>query len=129
MSWFYRAPERIPYLISERVNSTFWDARFGGLMLRVDRAEPPFKMVGTYTGAEVQLEWEPAKWLRLATCPAAPALAAGVGNVLYRQPTLRYQTPDGYSVWEWWVEGADHRWQELQGKPAFLNPVRLQTDE
>jgi hypothetical protein len=125
MSWFYRAPEKVPYFIAERVNTTFWDARIAGVMLRVERAEPPIRMTGSYSGSQVTMEWEPTKWLRLSTCPAAPALANGLANILRRKPALRYDSPDGDTIWEWWIEGVDKRWQELQGKPAFKNPQRL----
>ena len=124
-TWFYRTPENIPYLLSERVNSTFWEARLGGVWLNVVRAESPFKMEGAYNGAEISLDWEPNKWLRLSTKPAAPGLTMGLANILRRQPDLSYETPDGRTVWEWWMAGADKRWQEIQGKPAFHNPARL----
>ena len=126
-TWFYRTPEKIPYLLSERVNTTFWDERLGGLWLAVVNAEPPIVMQGSYNGANVRMEWEPAKWLRLSTAPAAPALANGTANVLRRKPVIGYETAEGHTVWEWWLTGADadKRWQEIQGKPAYRNPVRL----
>jgi hypothetical protein len=124
-TWFYRMPETQPYLLSERVNGTFWEERLGGVYLNVEKADSPFRMVGTYNGAEVKLEWEPNKWMRLETCPAAPALAKGLWNMLRRPANFRYEMPDGHTVWEWWIANADKRWQELQGMPAFRNPVRL----
>jgi len=124
-SWFYRTPESNAYLLAERVNGTFWDNRYGGVLLTVVRAEAPFGMQGTYLGAEVRMEWEPTKWLRLATNPAAPSLVEGVSNILRRKPTLRYDDAGGETVVEWWLEGADKRWQELQGKAAFGAPKRL----
>jgi hypothetical protein len=128
MSWFYRAPERRPYLIAERVNNTFWDMRITGLYLAVTRAEPPFEMHGTYNSAQVRLEWEPARWLRLGTNPGAPALTRGLANILRRKPDLSYDTAEGETVWEWWLEGADKRWQEVQGRPAFRNPAWLSSE-
>jgi hypothetical protein len=124
-SWFYRMPEKRAYYLAERVNGTLWDARIYGLSLNVTRAEPPFEMRGTYNGAAVRMEWEPSKWLRLTSAPAVPGLADGLTNVLFRKPALRYETADGDTVWEWWVDGAEKRWQEVQGKPAFRRPVRL----
>ncbi|MGH2521976.1 MAG: hypothetical protein ACRDH2_05675 [Anaerolineales bacterium] len=126
-TWFYRKPENDAYLLGERVRTTFWDARFGGLWLEAERTEPPLAMRGTYNGANVKMEWEPAKWFRLASAPAAPALARGVSNILRYKPTLRYEDPGGHTVWEWWLNSAeaDKRWQEIQGKPAFRNPARL----
>ena len=126
-TWFYRAPETIPYLLSERVNTTYWDARIGGIYLQVVSAEAPIVMQGIYNGANVRLEWEPAKWLRLSTAPASPALANGTANILRRKPVIGFQTPEGHTVWEWWIAdgAADKRWQEIQGKPVFRNPARL----
>ena len=124
-TWFYRTPENIPYLLSERVNSTFWEARLGGVWLNVVRAESPFTMAGAYNGAEIGLEWEPAKWLRLTTAPASPGLMSGLANILRRQPDIRYETTDGQTVWEWWLQGADKRWQEMQGLPGYHHPARL----
>jgi hypothetical protein len=125
MTWFYNPPENIPYFISERVNTTLWDERLGGVWLTVVRAEAPFEMTGTYNGATVNMTWQPAEWLRLTTCPEAPALMKGLANVLRRQPSLRYETLDGETVWEWWIEGVDRRWQEIQGRPAYGRPARL----
>jgi hypothetical protein len=112
-------------LLGERVRSSYWEARFGGLWLDAVKTEPPFVMQGSHNGASVKLEWEPGKWLRLYAAPAAPALAEGTATLLRRRPTLRYEAPGGHTVWEWWLEGGDKRWQEIQGKPAFGNPVRL----
>lgn len=128
MTWFYRAPEKIPYYIGERVNSTFWEARLPGVFLDVVRAEAPFLMRGNYNGSPIQMEWEPAKWLRLTSKPASPALAKGLENILRRKPNMRYETVEGETVWEWRIEGADKRWQEIQGKPFYRNPARLDTE-
>lgn len=126
-TWFYSTPEKSPYLLAERVRTTFWDERFGGLWLDVVRPEPPILMQGAYNGAQVTMEWEPNKWFRLTSAPAAPALARGVANILRRKTSLSYDDAQGRTVWEWWLASADadKRWQEIQGKPAFRNPVRL----
>ena len=126
-TWFYRTPEKVPYLLAERVRTTFWDERFGSLWLDTVRAEAPFLMKGTCNGAQVKLEWEPGQWCRLYSTPASPALAQGVTNILRRKVVLRYEDPQGETVWEWWLTSADadKRWQEVQGKPAYRNPARL----
>ncbi len=124
-SWFYRTPENNAYLLAERVNGTFWDNRYGGVLLTVVKADAPFVMQGVYLGSEVRMEWEPTKWLRLATNPPAPSLVEGVANILRRKPTLSFDDANGESVVEWWLEGADKRWAELQGKAAFMAPLRL----
>ena len=124
-TWFYRVPESQPYLLAERVNGTFWEERLGGVSLTAAKVDSPFVMTGTYNGADVRLEWEPNKWARLETAPAAPSLAQGLGNALRRKPNFRYDTPDGHTVWEWRIADADKRWQELQGKPVYGDPMRL----
>jgi hypothetical protein len=124
-TWFYRQPEKSPYLLAERVRTTFWDMRLGGLWLDTISAQGPIMLAGTYNGAQVTMEWEPNQWLRLATSPASPPLVQGLRIILGRKPVIRYQDADGRTVWEWWVEGADRRWQEIQGKPAFGSPARL----
>ena len=124
-TWFYRPPEQQPYLLAERVNGTFWEERLGGVSLSVEKAASPFAMTGNYNGADVRMEWEPNKWMRLETAPAAPALAQGLSNALRRKANFRYATPDGHTVWEWRIADADKRWQELQGKPIYGDPVRL----
>lgn len=126
-TWFYKTPENDPYLLGERVRSTFWDERFGGLWLDVVKSESPFAMAGTHDGANVRMEWEPGKWLRVYSAPPSPALVNGVSNVLRRKPRLRYEDAEGRAVWEWYLtlETANKRWQEIQGKPAFKNPERL----
>ena len=124
-TWFYRAPESEPYLLAERVNSSFWEERLGGVYLNTDQAVAPYSMSGNYNGAEVKLTWDPNKWMRLETVPASPALAKGLGNMLHRPANFRYETVEGRTIWEWRLENADKRWQEMQGKPAFRNPARL----
>jgi hypothetical protein len=71
----------------------------------------------------------PNKWLRLGTAPASAALANGVANVIRRRPNLRYDNAEGEGIWEWRLEDADQRWQEIQGKPAYRNPSRLNGDQ
>ena len=124
-TWFYRAPEKEAYLIGERVRSTYWDERVGSLWLEAVQTEPPIVMQGYYNGAHIELEWEPGKWLRLASAPTAPALMQATRNILRRKPTLRYEDAEGHTIWEWRLDDADRRWQEIQGKPAFHSPVRL----
>jgi hypothetical protein len=124
-TWFYRTPENQSYLLAERVNSTFWEERLGGVWLNVVKSDSPILMAGGYNGADITMEWEPNKWMRLETWPAAPALAKGLSNILRRRANFRYETSDNRTVWEWWIGDASKRWQELQGKPIFRNPARL----
>jgi hypothetical protein len=41
-TWFYREPEHNPYMLTERLNGTFWQERIVGVYWRCIRAEPPF---------------------------------------------------------------------------------------
>lgn len=127
-TWFYRAPEDRPYLLAERVRTSFWDQRLGSLWLDTVSATAPIVMQGNDAGGPVRLEWEPGVWLRVTAAPAtADALSGATANLLGRRPTLRFTDTDGQAVWEWWIkpEDAERRWQALQGKPAFGSPVRL----
>jgi hypothetical protein len=123
-TWFYRTPEKRPYLLAERLRTSFWEQRFGSLWLDPVSAGPPVVMQGA-----IKMEWEPAQWFRLSSRPEVPALAGGVSNLLGRKPYLRYTDTDGDTVWEWWIDpkAGERRWQELQGKPAFGSPIRLGT--
>jgi len=97
-----------------------------GVRFRGYRGEIDFPgLVAAYNGARMALEWEPKKWARLSTAPASPSLAQGLANIIRRPATLRYVNEQGESVWEWRLEDADKRWQELQGKAAFHSPERL----
>jgi hypothetical protein len=127
-TWFYRAPEKRPYLIAERVRTSLWDQRIGSLWLDTVSAEPPIVMQGNHGDHAVRLEWQPGEWFRLtAAGPEAPALAGALANLLGRKPAIRFTDTAGAAVWEWWIkpDAGERRWQEIQGKPAFGSPVRL----
>jgi len=130
-TWFYRPPEKKPYLIAERLRTSLWDQRFGDVWLDTIRAEPPILLQGSYQGAPLKLEWEPGQWLRLAIKADGPHLAKGFENVLHRKPFLRYADGEGHNVWEWWMDdtAGEDRWQTIQGKPLFVSPVRLKKQE
>ena len=57
-TWFYRAPENEPYLLAERVNSSFWEERLGGVYLNVEKSDAPFSLTGSYNGADVKMNWD-----------------------------------------------------------------------
>lgn len=137
-TWFYTQPERNRYAIAERVRTSFWDARYGGIWLDCVRPEPPIQMTGWWNGVRaespitpgdrecrVELEWEPGKWLALRTKPAAPQLVDAVSNLLGFKPALTYEDADGRAVWEWHTDGGAARWQAIQGIPAYRRPRRL----
>lgn len=127
LKWFYSTPEKKPYLLTERLRNSFWELRLGSLWLDAVSAEAPFAAEGTFNGGLVRLEWAPNEWLRLTAKPEAPPLADGVRVLLLRKPLLSYTDAEGRTVHEWWVQpaAAEKRWQEVQGKPQFGQPVRL----
>ncbi len=124
--WFY-TPYTKAFTLAEHLRASLWERRLGGVWLAVTRMETPLEAHGTYQSTAVTLTWETGQWLKLQTKPAAPLLATALGEVLRRPATLQYLTEHGDTVVEWWVEpaAADKRWQEVQGKPAFGSPQRL----
>lgn len=136
-TWFYAEPERQPYLISERVNATFWQARMVGLYWRVQNAEPPFRAVGYAGMSKLEMEWVPGQWLSLkvpASVDSSP-LPGGLGvdqlvdsiskRVLAMPASITYEDAQGHKVFEWHIDGGKRRWSELQGHPEFRSPTRL----
>lgn len=136
-SWFYSEPERQSYLISERLNATFWQARIVGLYWRVLKAEPPFQAAGYAGTHKLELEWVPGQWMSLKV-PASAAdatLPSGVTvdqlvdsiskRVLALPASISYGDAQGHKVYEWHTDGGKHRWSELQGHPEFRRPTRL----
>jgi hypothetical protein len=127
LKWFYAVPEKKPYMLAERVRNSLWEMRLGGLWLDTASVEPHFVLTGAHSGSNVKMEWEPNQWLRLTAKPEAPGLVEGLRVLLMRKPTLSFTDKDGHTVTEWWVKAEDaaRRWQEIQGKPAFGEPKRL----
>lgn len=129
-TWFYREPERDPYLIEERVNHTLWDARMPFLYFDCVSAEPPFRMVGEWHGATLEMEWEPGRVLILRAAKdlpekELPRLRRGFSLVLgIHPPSLAYEDLDGRLVTEWHTDGGEKRWQEIQGQSRYRNPKR-----
>lgn len=124
-TWFFNTPESNKYLLAERIRTSLWDARFGGIWLDTVRETAPFKMAGTYQNGEVELEWQPRQWLVLRTDPANEDLMRGVGNLLRLQPAFQYVDPRGATTWEWHTGDINERWQTIQGKPEFGMLQRL----
>jgi hypothetical protein len=125
LTWFYAKPEKNAYALAERVRTTLWEARLGGIWLDTVRAEPPYLMRGRYGESEVEMEWEAGKWLALRARPAAPFLAERMAVVLRFKPAMTYEDADGWTVWEWHLDGGEKRWQAIQGIPAYKQPQRL----
>lgn len=127
-SWFYNTPENQPYLISERLNGTFWQARAVSIYWKGVRTEPPYVAHG-YQGEDiVELEWMPGEWLVLRA-PAGADVERLVEviskRVLAFPATFNYQALGGQQTYEWHVDGGEQRWNELQGHYEYSNLTRL----
>jgi hypothetical protein len=127
-TWFYREPEHQPYLITERLNGTFWQARIVRVYWRCVKAEPPFRAEGYLGDRLVEMEWMPGQWLALKG-PAGDELATLAESISQRvlslPAALTYTDPQGRQIYEWHVDGGKRRWIELQGRPEFIHPRRL----
>jgi hypothetical protein len=128
-TWFYREPEHNAYLISERLNGTFWQARIVDIYWRCTSAEPPFRAIGLTGDQQIELEWLPGKWLTMKF-PAGYEDAERISNavstrVLALPASLMYGDHDGRAVYEWHADGGKHRWSEIQGRPEYVHPRRL----
>lgn len=125
-TWFYNEPEHRPYLIEERLNGTFWQARLTQVIFDCVRAEPPFLCLGMWRGQPFEVEWEPKKWLIVRSPQNLPDdLIAGFSRVLGFKPAFRYQDPAGRMTYEWHLDGGQARWQAIQGVPSYRQPQRL----
>lgn len=127
-SWFYREPEHRPYLISERLNGTFWQARIVGITWRCVSAEPPFRAVGYWGEHQVEMSWEAGQWLALKVPPdveASSLVEAVSKRVLAMPAALTYGDSQGHQITEWRTDGGDQRWSDIQGKAGYVRPRRL----
>ena len=130
-AWFFQEPEHNQYLISERLNSTFWTARVVDIYWKCVDAEPPFTAKGYMGNHTLQLEWQPNRWLRLTAPPSFPEdvlnnlLDAISKRVLGMDASLRYSDVDKNQLYEWHRTGFDERWNEVQGNPGYMDVHRL----
>lgn len=127
-TWFYNEPENQAYLIGERLNASFWQARAVNTYWKVVRDEPPYVAHG-YQGEEiVELEWVPREWLTLRAPADAETdrLAEVISKRILATPaTFSYVTHDGRHVYEWHRGDAAKRWNELQGRYEVSQLKRL----
>ncbi len=127
-SWFYSEPERNPYLITERLNGTFWQARIVGIYWRCVQPEPPFRAQGFTGNHTVELEWVPAEWVALKVPPGlnADELVEYISRRILAMPaSITYGDGEGRRVIEWHADGGKRRWSEIQGRAEFVQPRRL----
>lgn len=129
LKWFYQTPENTPYLIGERLNATFWDARIVAYTWRCTRAESPYEAVGYGIGETVRLAWEPGQWLALTFSgdhqEDHPLNQAITRRILGFKPSITYQDHGGNQIIEWHTDGGQKRWSAIQGHPEIVLPERL----
>ena len=126
--WFYHQPEPQPYLVTERLNSTFWVARVVGVYWKCVKADPPLRARGYFGDHVLQLDWTPGEWLALRApreVDLSEMITAITQRILMIPASLTYVTHDGQRVTEWHVDGGQKRWSEIQGHGEFLEPRRL----
>src|SRR5574341_731725 len=127
-TWFYQEPEHHPYLITERLNGTFWQARIVGMYWRCVKPEPPFVAQGFMGNRLLEMEWLPGQWVALKVPPGVKAdeLVEQISTRILAMPaTLTYGDPEGRKVYEWHADGGKQRWTEIQGNAGFTRPRRL----
>ncbi|NDJ54812.1 MAG: hypothetical protein GYB68_17215 [Chloroflexi bacterium] len=127
-TWFYSTPEANVFLITERLNGTFWQARIAGLYWRCTHPQSPFAAEGYWADEVLELKWVPNQWLTLRVPQSLDVdllVDAVSRRILGITPVLTYGDLLGNIVYEWHVDGGQQRWREIQGMPEFVRPRRL----
>lgn len=121
-TWFYTEPEKgRPYLISERVNQTFWANRITGIYFTCIHAEAPYRLTGSWNGIDAEIEYEVGSVFILRMSEESAKFIKGVSEILGFPPTVSYADLDGRYITEWYAKQANKRLQEVQGNPTFQN--------
>jgi hypothetical protein len=127
-TWFYQEPEHNLYMLTERLNGNFWQARIVEVYWRCVRAEPPFCAQGYWGDYRLELEWLPGSWVAFkapAGGDALPLVEAISKRILAMRVSLTYTDAQDRQVFEWNTDGGGKRWQEIQGNAGFNKPRRL----
>jgi hypothetical protein len=124
-TWFFNEPENQAYLITERLNATFWQARVVNIYWHCTQDTAPFQAAG-YAGDQVLgLSWQPGEWLSLRVPTGfdeEDLVRAITHRILTVPPTLTYEQSSS-QVYEWVLDGAQSRYAELQADPT-LNALK-----
>lgn len=133
-TWFYNEPEPNAFLITERLNATFWQARIIGMYWRTVNAEAPYRALGYAGETAMEMDWEPRHWLSLKV-PAeteanglpngtkVPDLVEAISKRIIMIPlSVSYGDGQGGKIYEWHADGGKRRWSEIQGKPGYYQP-------
>lgn len=120
-TWFYTEPEHRPYFISQRVNQSLWAMRFVSVYMDCVRAEPPFRVEGTWNDNQLSMDWVPNQWLRLTASKEDLTLVRSFAQMLQFNPMFSYTDQAGQFVCEWWRADGTQRYQQVQGQPGITN--------
>ena len=124
-SWFFHSPGKDSKNVAERVRQSLWASGLYSIWLQSGSPAAPFSLVGYHGDERLTLEWEPAAWLRLLTQGKGAAVRDHLAWVLGRGPSLQFTDQNGWTVWEWQLQGSAARWREIAGNPIYLNPCRF----
>lgn len=124
-SWFFRSPGRDSLNIAERVRQSLWASGLYSLWLEAGSESAPFHMIGNHGKDSLELEWEPAAWLRLRIKREDSPVCEHLTWVLGQGPSLRFTDQHGWTVWEWQLQDDTARWREISGNPIYRNPCRF----
>lgn len=128
-SWFYTKPEEQAYLISERINGSFWQARVYEVYWTCTKDSAPYVAEGILPdGTEIKLEWEAGKWLALTSTETEEfdRIADLVATrVLLKPADVKYIDADGNRGYEWHLADGDERWGQIQGVARYSQLQRL----
>lgn len=130
-TWFYTTPETDPFMVTERLNGTFWQARIVEVYWRCTQADPAssFQAQGLAGEQKLELEWVPSRWLALRVpqdfAPSEALVEAISKRVLMLPLTVTYQDIRGFNCYEWHSAQETQRWSDLQGRPDLVKPRRV----
>lgn len=128
-TWFYRQPESQPFMVTERLNGTFWQARAVEIYWRCVETGAICRAEGYQDGTtRIEMEWEPLKWLRIKAGGDAnlkELITIISKKVLMIPASMTYGDSEGNQYVEWRRDGGHARWTEIQGTAGFVNPRRL----
>lgn len=128
-SWFFTQPEEQAFLISERINGTFWQARVYEVYWTCTKETAPYTAEGILPdGTPISLEWEAGKWLAIkasADYDLSKIVDMVAERVLMTPVSVTYLDADGNRGYEWHLEGGEQRWGQIQGIARYSQLERL----
>jgi hypothetical protein len=124
--WFYGTRPLSAHALAEKLQQEFWKYHACETHVCSTQAEErPYRFRAYRPGHSFELKLDPGKSLvcRSEAEHCSEADLALMVNILSRSlhsgPAFRYQDSEDCTVFEWWVQGREARWQAMQGQPAF----------